>query len=85
MRRRNDFNKDDQEKPETETSLVVTRLFGRFFRLPLILALNGFVDFLAMNRDFCWGFDSQTHLIAANIDDRDLDVVADENAFISLS
>jgi hypothetical protein len=51
----------------------------------LMLALNRFVDFLAVNRDFGGGFDAQPNLVATNVDDGDLDVVADENAFIALA
>lgn len=51
----------------------------------LMFALNRFVHFLPMYRDFGRGFDAQPNFVATNVDDGDLDVVADENAFIALA
>lgn len=50
-----------------------------------VLALNGVVDFLAMNRNMRRRGNSQTDLVTPNINDRDLDVVADHDRFISLT
>src|SRR5262249_10608352 len=52
---------------------------------PLMFPLNRLVHFLAMHRNLRRGFDPQPHLVAANVDDGDLDIVADENAFIALT
>src|SRR5262245_7321016 len=38
-----------------------------------------------MHRDLGWGIDPQPHLVAADIDDRDDNVVANNDAFVSLS
>ena len=51
----------------------------------LMFALDRFVDFLTMDWNFGRGFDPQPDFVAANIDDGDLDIVADENAFIALT
>ena len=78
-------NQQDCERPQRTGAIQAKSLFRRFFCLPLIFPLNRFVHFLAMDGDFGRGFDPQPHLVAANIDDGDLDVVADENAFIALT
>src|SRR5262245_41370854 len=38
-----------------------------------------------MHRNLGWGINSQPHLVAADIDDRDDNVVANNDAFVSLS
>lgn len=60
-------------------------LLRGLFGLPLILSLNGFVNFLSMDGDFGRGFDPQANFIATNVDDGDLDIVTDKNAFVALS
>jgi len=51
----------------------------------LVLALNGVVDFLAMDRDVLWRVDSQANFIAADIDNRDHHIVTDHDALIAMS
>src|SRR3972149_5532611 len=50
-----------------------------------MLALDRFVHFLAMHRNLGGSLDTQPNLVAANIHNRDHDVVADDDAFIALS
>jgi hypothetical protein len=50
-----------------------------------MLALDCFVNFLTMNGNLGRGFDAQPNFVAANVDDCDLDIVADENTFIALA
>jgi hypothetical protein len=50
-----------------------------------ILTLNGLVHLLSVYRDFDRGRDPQSNLIAANIDDGDDDIIADDYALIAVS
>src|SRR5438128_583323 len=50
-----------------------------------VLALDGLVHFLAMNGDLRRSIDPQSYLVSANIDHRDLDIIADHDRLISLS
>lgn len=66
---------------------LLDRAFGldAYCRTALMFALNCFVDFLTVHGNFGRGFNPQPDFVAANVDDGDLDVVADENAFIALA
>ena len=63
--------------------------FLRVFPLQLagaaVFPLNCFVHFLPMNGDLRGGLDTQPDLVTANIDDGDNDVVAYDDAFVTLS
>jgi hypothetical protein len=48
-------------------------------------SLNRVVDLSAMHRDLARGFDAQPHLVAANLNHNDLDVVVDDDAFVLFS
>ena len=50
-----------------------------------MLALDRFINFLAMDGNLGGGFDSQSHLVAPDVNNGDLDVVADENTLIALT
>jgi hypothetical protein len=50
-----------------------------------VLALDGIVDFLAVDRDFRGGINAKAHFIAADIDNGDNNVVANDDAFVALS
>jgi hypothetical protein len=71
--------------------LVVLRVHGvsGSIRVQLgsltILSLDCFVYFLAVNWDLDGCIDSQSHLIATDIDHRDHNVIADDDAFIAMS
>jgi hypothetical protein len=64
---------------------LLPQIDRRFGNTIAMFPLNRFVDFLAMNRNFRRGFDAEPDLVAADVDDRNLDVVADENALIALA
>jgi hypothetical protein len=49
-----------------------------------ILALNGFVYFLSMDGNLAGGLDAKPHLVAANINYRNHDILANNDAFIPL-
>src|SRR5262245_39808371 len=49
-----------------------------------ILTPDGIVDFLAMNADLFGGVDTESHFVATNVDDCDLDIVPDHDCFIAL-
>jgi hypothetical protein len=50
-----------------------------------VLALDGFVNFLAMNWDIVGGLDPKSNLVTAYIHDRYDNVVTDHDAFVSMS
>ena len=50
-----------------------------------IVALDGIVDLAAMHGHFLRSFHSQAHLIAANFDNDDGNVVVDHDAFVLLA
>jgi len=50
-----------------------------------VLALDRFVDFLAVDRDLRRRIDAEADLVAANVDDGDNDVITDNDAFVALS
>src|SRR5687767_14461429 len=50
-----------------------------------VLAPDGVVHFLAMDGDGLGGVDPQTHLVAADVDHGDLDVVADHDRLVALT
>ena len=51
----------------------------------LLLAFNRFVDFLPMHGHLFGSFDPQSDLVAKNLDDRNYDVVAKDDALMSFS
>ena len=53
--------------------------------LLVILALDRVEAFLAMNGDLLRSIDSQSDLVATDINDRDLDIVRDNDALVALS
>jgi len=53
---------------------------GRGFR-----TMNLVEDLAPMDRDHFWRVNPQPHLVASNLDDRDRDVVADDNLFVSFA
>jgi hypothetical protein len=50
----------------------------------LIFALNRFVHLAAVDRDLTRRLDAQSHFVAPHVDDGDDDVVADDDAFVTL-
>jgi hypothetical protein len=50
-----------------------------------ILSLDGFVNLLAMDRNFRGSINSQPDFVATDIDDRNDNVVANHDAFVALS
>src|SRR5258707_14693678 len=50
-----------------------------------ILAPDGVVNFLTVDGDRFGGGDAESHLVAANIDDGDFDVVADNDRLVLLT
>ncbi len=51
----------------------------------LILPLDRFIDFLPMNLDVPRSVDAEPDVATSDIDDSDLDVVADHDRLISIS
>jgi hypothetical protein len=51
----------------------------------LVLVSNGVVHLFAVHGHGCGGFDTDPHLVASDVDDRQFDVVSDHDRFISLS
>jgi hypothetical protein len=51
----------------------------------LILALNGLVHLAAMNRYFARRLDPESNFVAAHIDDRYDDIIANDDTFVALS
>jgi len=47
--------------------------------------MNLVEDLAPMDRDHFWRVNPQPHLVASNLDDRDRDVVADDNLFVSFA
>jgi len=47
-----------------------------------ILCLDGFVDLFAVNRDIFWGIDPEFDMFPFDINNRDDDIVANNDAFI---
>ena len=50
-----------------------------------VLPLDRLVHLLAVDRYLPWGLDSQPNLVAANIDNRHDNIVADHDALVALS
>ena len=50
-----------------------------------VFAQDRFLDFAAVYRNFFRSFDAQFDLVASDIHDRDHDVIADDDALVSLS
>jgi len=59
--------------------------FGVGLRSAAIFSLNRFVNLLPMDRDRLRGFNPQPHLVAADVNDRHDHIVADHDAFVSMS
>src|SRR5688500_19005683 len=60
------------------TDLSKTRkILGFHLRRGPVFTPDRVVHFLAMDADLFWGIDPQTHLVAADVNHGDLDVVAD--------
>ena len=59
--------------------------WGRLGIFVIIFALDRVKDFLAMDRDLLGCIDTQSHLVATDINDRDLDIVRDNDALVALS
>jgi hypothetical protein len=51
----------------------------------LVLALDCFVDFAAVDRDFPRRFDAESNLVSPYVDDRDDNIVADDDTLVALS
>src|SRR5687767_4539856 len=60
-------------------------VLGLDLRRRTVLAPDGVVDLLAVDADLLRGVDPQTHLVAADVDHGDLDVVADHDRLVSLT
>lgn len=78
------------ESPSSTTGLStpvgrasVARRLIRSASLPF--SLNRFVDFLPVDGDIGGSINAQPHFIPTDVHDRDHDVVADDNAFVSMS
>ena len=63
----------------------MARFIEADLRRLLVLALNGFIDLLAVDGNFRRGIDAQANFVAANIHDGDNNIVADHDAFIAVS
>jgi hypothetical protein len=50
-----------------------------------ILTFDRLVDFLSVDRYVVWGFDTKPHFIPTDIHNRYDNVIADHDAFISMS
>jgi hypothetical protein len=50
----------------------------------LVLVLDGVVHLLAVHGHGCGRLDADSHLVAADVDDRELDVVADHDRLVDL-
>jgi hypothetical protein len=49
------------------------------------LTMNGFIDFLTVHRNLFRSDDTETNLVAANLNDGDGDVIVDDNALVLFS
>src|SRR5436189_6462311 len=58
---------------------------GNFYGPNRSFALDRFVHFLAMHGHMRRGLDSETHLVPADVDDRNHDIVANHDAFIAVT
>jgi len=67
------------------TILLLLYLLLLIFALLFLLSLNRFVNFSAMNRNPLRGCYAKTNLVTADIDNSNLDVVANHNRLIFLS
>src|ERR1700678_1850774 len=50
-----------------------------------VFALNDLINFLPVHRNLGGGFDAQPDFIAADIDDRNDNIVADDDALVALA
>jgi hypothetical protein len=50
-----------------------------------ILTFDRLIDFLPMDRNIVRGFDTKPHFITTNVHNRDDNVIADHDAFVSMS
>ena len=51
----------------------------------LVLPLDRLVDFLSMNRNVLRGIEAETYLVATDFNNRDDDVVTDDDGFVLFS
>src|SRR3954468_5225951 len=61
------------------------KILGFDLRRLAVFPANGVVNFFAMDADLFWGIDPQTHLVAADINHGNLDVVADHDRLVALT
>src|SRR2546422_10949853 len=61
------------------------KILGFDLRRLAVFPANGVVDLSAMDADLFGGADPQTHLVAADIDHGDLDVVSDRDRLAALT
>src|SRR4051812_2336395 len=67
------------------TDLSKTRkILGFYLSRRAVFAPDGFVNFFSVDHDVAGSIDPQTHLVAADINHGDFDVVADHDRFIAL-
>jgi hypothetical protein len=50
-----------------------------------IFTFDRLVDFLSVDRNIVWGFDTKPHFIPTNVHDRDNNIIADHDAFVSMT
>jgi hypothetical protein len=50
-----------------------------------ILTFDRLIDFLSVNRNIVWGFDTKPHFIPTNVHDRYDNVITDHDAFVSMT
>jgi hypothetical protein len=70
----------DLRRP-TESPRIFRAKLGRL----LVLAADRFIDFPTMDGDVLRGFDAELHFVAADVDDGDHHVVADDDALVASS
>ena len=55
---------------------------GSTISLRLLVAFDGIVDLATVYRHFLGSFNSQTHLVTANFNDNNRDVIVDDDALV---
>src|SRR3954463_15073890 len=61
------------------------KILGFDLRRLAVFTANGVVDFFAMDADLFGGIDPQTHLVAADINHGNFDVVSDHDRLVALT
>src|SRR4051812_3061739 len=61
------------------------KILGFYLCRFAVFTANGIINFLAMDADLFGGIDPQTHLVAADINHGDLDVVSDHDRLVALT